>query len=153
MSEADPALKVVVFTEFTQTQSMLLELLDNAGIDAVAINGQMGIHERAEVKAAFRERARVLVSTDAGGEGVNLQFAHVLVDYDLPWSPSRIEQRIGRVDRIGQTRPVQAVNLAMEHSIDARVLEVPCDGVWPGVEALADKTSAQCDDRFHSGSV
>ncbi len=124
MSEADPALKAVVFTEFTQTQSMLLELLENAGIDAVAINGQMGIHERAEVQAAFRERARVLVSTDAGGEGVNLQFAHVVVNYDLPWSPSRIEQRIGRVDRIGQTRPVQAVNLAMEHSIDARVLEV-----------------------------
>lgn len=124
VSEADPAMKAVVFTEFTQTQSMLLELLENAGIDAVAINGQMGIHERAEVQAAFRERARVLVSTDAGGEGVNLQFAHVVVNYDLPWSPSRIEQRIGRVDRIGQTRPVQAVNLAMEHSIDARVLEV-----------------------------
>jgi len=123
-SEADPALKAVVFTEFTQTQSMLLELLENAGIDAVAINGQMGIHERAEVQAAFRDRARVLVSTDAGGEGVNLQFAHVVINYDLPWSPSRIEQRIGRVDRIGQTRPVQAVNLAMEHSIDARVLEV-----------------------------
>lgn len=124
VSEADPALKAVVFTEFTQTQSMLLELFENAGIDAVAINGQMGIHERAAVQGAFRERARVLVSTDAGGEGVNLQFAHVVVNYDLPWSPSRIEQRIGRVDRIGQTRPVQAVNLAMEHSIDARVLEV-----------------------------
>lgn len=124
VSEADPTVKAVVFTEFTQTQSMLLELLDNAGIDAVAINGQMGIHERAAVQNAFRERARVLVSTDAGGEGVNLQFAHVVVNYDLPWSPSRIEQRIGRVDRIGQTRPVQAINLAMEHSIDARVVEV-----------------------------
>jgi superfamily II DNA or RNA helicase len=124
VSEADPVLKAVVFTEFTQTQSMLLELFENAGIDAVAINGQMGIHERAEVQDAFRESARVLVSTDAGGEGVNLQFAHVVVNYDLPWSPSRIEQRIGRVDRIGQARPVQAVNLAMEHSIDARVLEV-----------------------------
>jgi superfamily II DNA or RNA helicase len=124
VSEADPGMKAVIFTEFTQTQSMLLELFENAGIDAVAINGQMSIHERAVVQSTFRDRARVLVSTDAGGEGINLQFAHVIVNYDLPWSPSRIEQRIGRVDRIGQNQPVQAVNLAMEHSIDARVLEV-----------------------------
>ncbi|HUP69642.1 MAG TPA: DEAD/DEAH box helicase [Acidimicrobiales bacterium] len=123
-SEGDPSLKVVVFTEFTQTQNMLLEMFEGVGISAVAINGGMGIHERAIVQAEFRARARVLVSTDAGGEGINLQFAHVIVNYDLPWSPSRIEQRIGRVDRIGQTHPVQAFNLAMEHSIDARVLEV-----------------------------
>lgn len=123
-SEGDPSLKVVVFTEFTETQTMLLEMFDGAGISAVAINGSMGIHERAIVQAEFRERARVLVSTDAGGEGINLQFAHIIVNYDLPWSPSRIEQRIGRVDRIGQTHPVQAFNLAMEHSVDARVLEV-----------------------------
>ena len=124
VSQSEPSVKAVVFTEFTQTQTMLLDMFENAGIDAVAINGQMGIHERAVVQTTFRDRARVLVSTDAGGEGINLQFAHVVVNYDLPWSPSRIEQRIGRVDRIGQSRPVQAVNLAMEHSIDARVLEV-----------------------------
>jgi len=113
-----------VFTEFTQTQNMLLDLFDGAGISAVAINGGLGIHERATVQSDFRERARVLVSTDAGGEGINLQFAHVIINYDLPWSPSRIEQRIGRVDRIGQVHPVHAINLAMEHSVDARVLEV-----------------------------
>jgi superfamily II DNA or RNA helicase len=123
-TEGDPSLKVVVFTEFIQTQSMLLDMFESAGISAVAINGGLGIHERAIVQAEFRERARVLVSTDAGGEGINLQFAHVIVNYDLPWSPSRIEQRIGRVDRIGQAHPVQAVNLAMEHSVDARVLQV-----------------------------
>jgi hypothetical protein len=124
VSEAEPDLKAVIFTEFTQTQNMLLELFENAGIDAVAINGQMGIHERAIVQSTFKDRALILVSTDAGGEGINLQFAHVVINYDLPWSPSRIEQRIGRVDRIGQERPVQAVNLVMEHSVDARVLEV-----------------------------
>ena len=123
-TEGDPSLKVVVFTEFMQTQSMLLDMFEGAGISAVAINGGLGIHERAIVQAEFRDRARVLVSTDAGGEGINLQFAHVIVNYDLPWSPSRIEQRIGRVDRIGQAHAVQAFNLAMEHSVDARVLEV-----------------------------
>jgi hypothetical protein len=123
-TDGDPSLKAVIFTEFTQTQRMLLGVLEGAGIEAVAINGSMGIHDRARVQEQFRDQARVLVSTDAGGEGINLQFAHVIINYDLPWSPSRIEQRIGRVDRIGQTHPVQAINLAMEHSIDARVLEV-----------------------------
>jgi len=124
VNEANPSIKAVIFTEFTKTQNMLLELFESAGIAAVAINGSLGIHERAVVQGDFRERARVLVSTDAGGEGVNLQFAHVVVNYDLPWSPSKIEQRIGRVDRIGQSAPVKAINLAMEQSIDARVLEV-----------------------------
>lgn len=124
VAEADPSLKAVIFTEFTQTQDMLMDLFASVGIQAVAISGALGIHERSVVQAEFRDRARILVSTDAGGEGVNLQFAHVVINYDLPWSPSKIEQRIGRVDRIGQTAPVMAVNLAMEQSIDARVLEV-----------------------------
>lgn len=123
-AESNPSLKAVVFTEFAQTQQMLLDLFESVGIDAVAINGKLGVHERSAVQQEFRDRARVLVSTDAGGEGVNLQFAHVVISYDLPWSPSKIEQRIGRVDRIGQSHPVQAVNMAMEQSIDARVLEV-----------------------------
>ena len=66
----------------------------------------------------------MLVSTDAGGEGINLQFAHVVVNWDLPWSPSRLEQRIGRVDRIGQVNTVRAFNLVCEHSVEARVLDV-----------------------------
>ena len=114
----------MVFTEFVPTQEMLLEVLDGAGISAVAINGSMSIAERRDAQEEFRTNARVLVSTDAGGEGVNLQFAHVVVNYDLPWSPTRIEQRIGRVDRIGQTHDVVAHNLVMESSIDARVLDV-----------------------------
>jgi SNF2 family DNA or RNA helicase len=122
--EGDPGLKAVIFTEFTETQSMLLAMFEDVGITAVAINGGMGIHERADVQRRFLESARVLVSTDAGGEGINLQFAHVVVNYDLPWSPSRVEQRIGRVDRIGQSHPVQVANLAAENSVDARVLEV-----------------------------
>jgi len=123
-SERDPNVKVLVFTEFVPTQDMLLTLLDEAGIPAVSINGSMGLSERAIAQEAFRDKAQVLVSTDAGGEGINLQFAHVVVNWDLPWSPSRLEQRIGRVDRIGQTRLVRAFNLVCEHSVEARVLEV-----------------------------
>jgi hypothetical protein len=84
----------------------------------------MSIAERRDAQEEFRTHARVLVSTDAGGEGVNLQFSHVVINYDLPWSPTRIEQRIGRVDRIGQSHDVVAHNLVVESSIDARVLDV-----------------------------
>ena len=123
-SERDPKVKVLVFTEFLPTQEMLLGLLEHAGIPAVGINGTMGLAERAMAQEAFRTEAQVLVSTDAGGEGINLQFAHIVVNWDLPWSPSRLEQRIGRVDRIGQSAPVRAFNLVCEHSIELRVLEV-----------------------------
>lgn len=107
-SEQNPDVKVLVFTEFIPTQEMLLDLLEAAGVTAVAINGSMSLSERELAQEAFRERVQVLVSTDAGGEGINLQFAHVVVNWDLPWSPSRLEQRIGRVDRIGQTNTVRS---------------------------------------------
>ena len=123
-SEQDPDVKILVFTEFISTQNMLLDLLEAAGVTAVAINGSMSLSERMLAQEAFREHAQVLVSTDAGGEGINLQFAHVVVNWDLPWSPSRLEQRIGRVDRIGQVNTVRAFNLVCEHSVEARVLDV-----------------------------
>ncbi len=123
-SERDPDIKILVFTEFIPTQEMLLERLDAAGISAVSINGAMSLEERVLAQDAFRRDVQVLVSTDAGGEGINLQFAHVVVNWDLPWSPSRLEQRIGRVDRIGQASTVRAFNLVCEHSVEARVLEV-----------------------------
>jgi hypothetical protein len=103
---------------------MLMDVLAGAGISAVVVNGSMSISERRDAQEEFRSGSRVLVSTDAGGEGVNLQFAHIVINYDLPWSPTRIEQRIGRVDRIGQVANVSAYNLVLEASIDARVLEV-----------------------------
>ena len=123
-SEQDPDVKVLIFTEFVATQEMLLDLLAEAGVSAVTINGSMSLGERVLAQEAFRRRAQVLVSTDAGGEGINLQFAHVVVNWDLPWSPTRLEQRIGRVDRIGQKRVVRAFNLVCEDSVEARVLDV-----------------------------
>ena len=123
-SERDANVKALVFTEFVATQEMLVKLAQEAGMSAVAINGSMGLAERVIAQDAFRDDVQLLVSTEAGGEGINLQFAHVVVNWDLPWSPSRLEQRIGRVDRIGQARPVRAFNLVCESSVEARVLEV-----------------------------
>jgi hypothetical protein len=84
----------------------------------------MDLEGRRRVQRQFAEKARILVSTDAGGEGLNLQFAHVVINYDLPWNPMKIEQRIGRVDRIGQKLPVKAFNLIFEDSVELRVQEV-----------------------------
>ncbi len=122
--ENEPDLKVLIFTEFVSTQQMLKDFLEARGISAVTLNGSMDMDERKQVQNAFRKSHRVLVSTDAGGEGLNLQFCHVVINYDIPWNPMRLEQRIGRVDRIGQPKKVQAINFVFEESVEFRVREV-----------------------------
>jgi superfamily II DNA or RNA helicase len=122
--ENEPDLKVLIFTEFVPTQQMLKEFLEARGISVVTLNGSMDMEERKQAQDAFRKSHRVLVSTDAGGEGLNLQFAHVIINYDIPWNPMRLEQRIGRVDRIGQPKTVRAINFAFEDSVEFRVREV-----------------------------
>jgi len=84
----------------------------------------MGMEERTKVQRSFAEDTRVLVSTDAGGEGLNLQFCHVVVNYDIPWNPMKVEQRIGRVDRIGQAHTVRAINFVVQDTVEHRVREV-----------------------------
>ena len=122
--ENEPDLKVLIFTEFVPTQQMLKEFMEARGISVVTLNGSMYMDERQRAQDTFRGKTRVLVSTDAGGEGLNLQFCHVIVNYDLPWNPMRIEQRIGRVDRIGQNKLVRAINFVFEDSVEFRVREV-----------------------------
>lgn len=122
--EGDPDLKVLVFTEFVSTQQMLLEFLRQRGFQLVAINGSMNLEERRKAEHEFAGSARIMVSTDAGGEGLNLQFCHVIINYDIPWNPMRLEQRIGRVDRIGQEKTVRALNFVFENSVEHRVREV-----------------------------
>lgn len=122
--ESDPELKVLVFTEFVPTQEMLRRFLTERGFSVVCLNGSMDMEERKQVQEAFAKDARILISTDAGGEGLNLQFCHVVINYDIPWNPMRLEQRIGRVDRIGQAHAVRAVNFVFEGSVEHRVREV-----------------------------
>ncbi len=122
--ESDPDLKLLIFTEFVPTQDMLAQFLEERGIRVVKINGSMDIDERLQAQRAFADSARMLISTDAGGEGLNLQFCHVVVNFDLPWNPMKLEQRIGRVDRIGQTHVVRAVNFALRDTVEYRVRDV-----------------------------
>lgn len=122
--ENDPELKVLVFTEFVATQQMLQQFLVERGFPVASLNGSMDMDERKKAQDTFAGEARILISTDAGGDGLNLQFCHVVINYDIPWSPMRIEQRIGRVDRIGQNHVVRAINFVFEDSVEHRVREV-----------------------------
>ena len=122
--EDDPNLKVLIFTEFVPTQMMMAEFLRNRGMSVVTLNSSLSMEERKQVQKSFAEDTRVLISTDAGGEGLNLQFCHVIINYDIPWNPMRLEQRIGRVDRIGQKKVVRALNLVFEDTVEHRVREV-----------------------------
>ena len=122
--ENDSELKVLVFTEFVPTQEMLRQFLTERGFSVVCLNGSMNMEGRRRVQESFAHEARILISTDAGGEGLNLQFCHVVINYDIPWNPMRLEQRIGRVDRIGQVHAVRAVNFVFEGSVEHRVQEV-----------------------------
>lgn len=122
--EADPELKVLIFTEFVPTQAMLAEYLEQSGFSVVCLNGSMNMNERKATQKSFSEGARIMISTDAGGEGLNLQFCHIVINFDLGWRPMALEQRIGRVDRIGQKHVVKALNFVLEDSVEYRVREV-----------------------------
>lgn len=122
--ESDPDLKLLIFTEFVPSQDMLQDFLSQRGFSVACLNGSMALEARKQVLQNFADNVRILVSTDAGGEGLNLQFCHVVVNFDIPWNPMRLEQRIGRVDRIGQTHVVRALNLVLEDTVEFRVREV-----------------------------
>ncbi|MGQ3354009.1 MAG: DEAD/DEAH box helicase [Phreatobacter sp.] len=122
--ENDPELKVLVFTEFVPTQAMLADFLESRGFSVTTLNGRMDLEARTRAQQSFARDIRILISTDAGGEGLNLQFCHVIVNFDMPWNPMRVEQRIGRVDRIGQPHVARAINFVLEDTVEHRVREV-----------------------------
>ncbi len=116
---------VLVFTRFRETMTEVVEAVNHAGVTALAFHGGLGEGERREVLERFRAGgAVVMVATAAGSEGHNLQSCAVLVNFDLPWNPMAIEQRIGRLHRMGQTRDVHVYNLCAKGTIEERVLDV-----------------------------
>lgn len=116
--------KLVIFTRYLATLRYIEENLKKAGFSAVVYHGGLRSYEKEEVIERFRKDAQVLISTEAGGEGRNLQFCNMLVNYDLPWNPMRIEQRIGRLSRIGQERDVFIFNLSARETIEELILDV-----------------------------
>lgn len=116
--------KVIIFTQFRGTQEYLAQELKNKGFSVALFNGQMSQSEKDSCIASFKEEKQILLTTESCGEGRNLQFCRVMVNYDLPWNPMKIEQRIGRIHRLGQTRDVHIVNLSAKDTIEGYVLEL-----------------------------
>ncbi len=116
--------KALVFTQYVRTLRYLEGVLRDEGYRITTYHGGLGTAAKDAAVRAFREDAQVFLSTEAGGEGRNLQFARTVVNYDLPWNPLRIEQRIGRVHRLGQEREVHVVNLLAEDTIEAYLMEL-----------------------------
>jgi len=120
--------KAVVFTESRRTLDYLHRLLREHGYGgAISLlsGGTGGASERNAVVEGFRDRTKILLSTEAGAEGLNLQFCNLVVNYDLPWNPQRIEQRIGRCHRYGQERDVLVINfLNRRNAADARLFDI-----------------------------
>ncbi|WP_285398328.1 SNF2-related protein [Lysinibacillus sp. fls2-241-R2A-57] len=114
--------KVIIFTEYRATQIYLQWYLHSKGITSVLFNGKFNKNKRDYMKHLFKEKAQVLIATEAGGEGINLQFCHHVINYDLPWNPMKLEQRIGRVHRLGQEHDVHIYNLAIADTIEENIL-------------------------------
>ncbi|MEZ4650611.1 MAG: SNF2-related protein [Candidatus Eisenbacteria bacterium] len=120
----EPDEKFLVFTQFRTTLEFLETGLREAGFDPVVFYGGLTPAEKDRAIEAFRGKKRILLSTEAGGEGRNLQFCRTVVNYDLPWNPMRIEQRIGRVHRLGQTRDTLIWNFTARDTVEDYVLAI-----------------------------
>lgn len=118
--------KVLIFTEFIATQEYIRSCLNAAGIPNLCFDGTMSASKKEWTRCVFRDNSgyKALLCTEAGGEGVNLQYCHQMINYDLPWNPMRIEQRIGRIHRLGQTHDVQVYNLSTHGTIEEHLLNM-----------------------------
>ncbi|MFP4396285.1 MAG: DEAD/DEAH box helicase, partial [Anaerolineales bacterium] len=124
--------KLLIFTEFTDTLLYLagdgqgghpLGKLREWGYDVVTIDGSMAMDARIEAEHAFKDRAQIMVATEAAGEGINLQFCSLMVNYDIPWNPNRLEQRMGRIHRYGQQFEVYIWNLIARDTREGQILD------------------------------
>jgi superfamily II DNA or RNA helicase len=115
--------KLLIFTESRDTLDYLAEKLQGWGYAVVTLHGGMNLEARIRAEYEFREHAQVMVSTEAGGEGINLQFCALMVNYDIPWNPNRLEQRMGRIHRYGQQKEAHIYNLVASDTREGAVLQ------------------------------
>jgi SNF2 family DNA or RNA helicase len=137
--------RLLIFTEHRDTLTHLLDHLNRWGYSTCQIHGGMNPHERKRTQEDFRTSRQVCVATEAAGEGINLQFCRLIINYDLPWNPTRLEQRLGRIHRIGQDRDVHTFNFVASESeegqpiIEGRILERLLQKMEQMRNALADR--------------
>ena len=118
-----PEDKIIIFTTYLGIQDSIVELLEKEGLKVELFNGSLSSDEKNQAIKDFEKEGDVLVSSKSGGEGRNLQFASHLINYDLPWNPMEVEQRIGRIHRIGQEKDVNIYNLVLSDSIEELILD------------------------------
>ncbi|WP_163102614.1 DEAD/DEAH box helicase [Peribacillus alkalitolerans] len=116
--------KVIIFTEYRATQMYLQWFLKQHGINSVPFRGGFKRGKKDWMRELFQKHIQVLIATEAGGEGINLQFCNHIINFDLPWNPMRLEQRIGRVHRLGQEKDVHIYNFAVKGTIEDHVLKL-----------------------------
>jgi superfamily II DNA or RNA helicase len=137
--------KLLIFTEHRDTLNYLCEMLGRCGYTTCQIHGGMNPHERKRAQEQFRTEKQICVATEAAGEGINLQFCRLMINYDLPWNPTRLEQRLGRIHRIGQERDVHAFNFVAGESeegqpiVEGRILERLLEKLEQMRAVLADR--------------
>ncbi|MDP8210549.1 MAG: helicase-related protein [Candidatus Stygibacter australis] len=115
--------KIVIFTEHKDTLEYLQDRLLNSGYTVVCIHGGMTVDERREAQNSFARDSQILLATDAAGEGINLQFCRLMINWDIPWNPNRLEQRMGRIHRYGQKQDVLVFNLVAQNTREGSVLK------------------------------
>src|SRR5699024_3976713 len=116
--------KVIIFTEYRASQHYLQWYLHQHGITSVPYRGGFKRGKKDWMRQLFKDHAQVLIATEAGGEGINLQFCNHLINYDLPWNPMRLEQRIGRIHRYGQEKNVHIYNFALRETIEEHIMNL-----------------------------
>ncbi|MHA1859703.1 MAG: helicase-related protein, partial [Candidatus Asgardarchaeia archaeon] len=115
--------KILIFTESKDTLDYLVRKIRSWGYKVNYIHGGMSMHDRIRAEKIFRDETEIMVATEAAGEGINLQFCHIMVNYDIPWNPNRLEQRMGRIHRYGQQKDVYIFNLVAEDTREGVVLK------------------------------
>lgn len=148
-SKADMALelirrindKVIIFTEYRATQLYLQWFLRQHGITSVPFRGGFKRGKKDWMRELFQKHAQVLIATEAGGEGINLQFCNHIINFDLPWNPMRLEQRIGRIHRLGQEKDVMIYNFAIKDTVEEHILKLLYEKIH-----LFEKVIGELDD-------
>ena len=148
--------KILVFTESKDTLQHLVSSIRSWGYEVNTIHGGMKLEERVQAESVFRNETRIMVATEAAGEGINLQFCHLMINYDLPWNPNRLEQRMGRVHRYGQRFEVSIFNMVAVDTREGQILkrlldkleriklDMSSDKVFDVIsEVISDKTLSQ----------
>ena len=115
--------KLLIFTEFRDTVNYLVAKLQGCGYQVITIHGQMNMEDRLQAEHEFKTNAQIMVATEAAGEGINLQFCSWMINYDIPWNPNRLEQRMGRIHRYGQRYEVHIYNMIAQDTREGQILQ------------------------------